>query len=94
MKENGHLPLFDIRYTDGKRIGAMTLSERSQTLLDSGEHVTVIYHTPQLLRDELGNITGSFVLYKDDDQIRTNDLRQVTEFLQLQTAIDMSTRDA
>lgn len=87
MQSNGHLPLFDIYHEDGSKLGAMALSEKSQGLLDEGESVTVLYHTPRMLQDQLGNKNGAFGLRKDGDRIVTDSPAQVGEFLALQTAI-------
>lgn len=92
MKENGHLPMFDIYQEDGARLGAMALSEKSQDLLDEGEWVTVLYHTPQLLRDQLGGRNGSFAIRKEGERIVTDNPGGVTEYLELQSAIAAATR--
>ncbi len=76
-----------IHSQDGKELGSIPLSERSRDLLDIGERVTMLYHTPQLLRDRLGVRSGHLVLYKDGEQIKTDDVPQLVEFLQIQAAI-------
>lgn len=87
MQENGHLPLFDIYHEDGSKLGSMALSEKSQGILDEGEWVTILYHTPRMLRDRLGNKSGGFALHRVDDRIVTDNPAHVAEFLALQSAI-------
>ena len=57
--------------SDGKEIGDIALSARQRALLDAGESIAVLYHTPQLLRSTLGENSGSFMLHKDGDRVVT-----------------------
>lgn len=85
--ENGHLPVFTIYDQNGVSLGAISLSEKSQELLEDGEYITVLYHTPRALTDQLGRRNGAFALYKEGDRILTDNPAQVTEYLDLQVAI-------
>ena len=74
-------------YHNGVQLGTISLSEKTLALLDEGENVTVLYHTPQLLRDQLGQRNGAFALYKEGDHIMTDSPERLSEYLQLQSAI-------
>ncbi len=79
--------MFEIHDQNGSLLGSIPLSEKTQNLLNAGERVTVLYHPPQLLRTQVGNLRGSFWLYKQDGQIRTDDAAAVGEYISLQAAI-------
>jgi hypothetical protein len=91
--ENGHLPMFDI-YKDGVKLGAIPLSEKTQALLDEGEWITILYHTPRMLQDQLGTSHGAFAIRKEDDQIVTTSPDKLAEYIRLQAAIGAAKRAA
>jgi hypothetical protein len=72
---------------NGNELADIALSEKQQTLLNTGENIVVIYHTPQMLRGLLGEQTGSFVLTKHQTQIVVNDADRLRAFADLQRAI-------
>jgi hypothetical protein len=72
---------------DGNELGDVPLSENQQRALDAGGKVSVLYHTPQLLHNTLGQRSGSFMLYKDGDRVKALTSSSVKEFLELQTSI-------
>jgi hypothetical protein len=79
--------MFKIYDGNGEVIGVLPLTERQQAILDSGQELVVIYHTPQLLQHMLGNRSGSVVLVKDGEQIRTTTPEATKQFLDLQAAV-------
>jgi hypothetical protein len=72
---------------DGNELGDVPLSENQQRALDAGGKVSVLYHTPQLLRNILGQRSGSFMLYKQGDRAVALTSNSVKEFLELQAAM-------
>ena len=62
------------------------LSDKQQAVLETGEEIVVIYHTPQMLRYVLGEKSGTFILRKaaTDHRARCRVLRRYAE---LQRAI-------
>lgn len=71
----------------GTEIADIALSEKQQDLLAAGEEITVIYHTPQLLRHLLGDHSGAFSLRKNGDNAVTNTRDALREFAELQKAV-------
>ena len=77
-----------IHDNDGAELADITLSEKQQAMLDAGENIVVIYHTPQLLRAVLGAQDGTFVLTKGSgDSIVTSDPISLKKYADLQRAI-------
>ena len=73
---------------NGTELADITLSEKQQTILDAGENIVVLYHTPQLLRAVLGEQNGSFTLTKgSNDSIVTSDPVSLKKYADLQRAI-------
>jgi hypothetical protein len=72
---------------NGAKIGDVLLSQKQQALVDSGQTLTVLYHTPQLMRGLLGTRNGSFTLRKDGERIVTKQPVAVQEYIDLQKAI-------
>jgi len=82
----------DVFDKNDKLISEIPLSEKQLALLESGEEIVVIYHTPQLLRYLLGERSGSFSLHmrapaKADKRIISHDADAVTHFAELQKAV-------
>lgn len=77
----------EIYDSDGNLIAAIPLSERNLELLNKGAEITIQYRTPQLMRADLGDREGRFVLFKSDDQIRSHDVGQVEAYADLQANI-------
>ena len=73
---------------NGDPLAIVPVSERMLDILDTGEEMTIIYHTPQLLRDRLGNRSGNFVLYKMGGQIRVTDPKPFLEFVQIHAGVE------
>jgi hypothetical protein len=73
--------------SDGTVIGSIALSDKQQTLLEAGEDIVVIYHTPQLLRSLLGERNGSFMLRKDGERVVTTTTAAVKEFMAIQAGV-------
>jgi len=79
--------MFKIYDDSGEVMGVLPLTERQQAILDSGQELVVIYHTPQLLQNMLGNRSGSVVLVKSGEEIRTKTPAATRQFLDLQASI-------
>jgi len=79
--------MFKIYGEEGGVLGTLYLTEKQQKILDSGEQLVVIYHTPQLLQNMLGNRSGSVVLVKSGEEIRTKTPAATRQFLDLQASI-------
>ena len=73
--------------SSGDEMGELTLTAKQKRILDSGENLVVIFHTPQLLHNALGMRSGSIVLVKDGEDIKTLTPVVTAEFLALQAAI-------
>ena len=71
----------------GNEIADIPLSEKQQTVLDAGEEIVVLYHTPQLLRRVLGQQDGRFTLGMDGERITTTDPVSLKKYADLQRAI-------
>jgi hypothetical protein len=56
-------------------------------LLESGTVISVLYHTPQLLRGTIDPINGSFMLRKEGEQIVTDNLDSIKRYVDLQALI-------
>ena len=76
-----------IRDGDGNEIADIALSEKQRTLLEAGENVVLIYHTPQMLRHLLGEYSGSFILGKQGEDVVTPAPDSLRAYAKLQRAI-------
>ena len=72
---------------DGNEVADIPLSEKQQTVIETGAEITVIYHTPQMLRGLLGEQQGAFMLWRDGEQIKTTDPVSLKKYADLQRAI-------
>lgn len=73
--------------SDGTELGGITLSDKQQALLDAGEEICVIFHTPQLMRSQLGEQSGSFLLSRSGDKIVTSTPDPFKQYAKMQAAI-------
>jgi len=76
-----------IHDSDGNEIADIVLSVKQRAVLETGEEIVVIYHTPQTLRYVLGEKTGTFVLRKTGDRITVRDAAVLRRYAELQRAI-------
>ncbi len=72
---------------DGHVLGEVPLTPKQLAVLDAGEKISVLYHTPQLLRSALGERSGSFMLKKVGDRIVAPFPEAVKECLELHAAV-------
>jgi len=72
---------------DGHELADVAISERQLGVLELGEEVVVVYHTPQLLRYVLGEQNGSFMLRKIGQHIVAADIDGFRKYADLQRAI-------
>ena len=77
---------------DGNLITDIPVSEKQQQMLDAGELVTVLYHTPKALQQVLGQHSGSFTLRKVDDKLVTPSPGAVQDFADLQQRVAAARR--
>jgi hypothetical protein len=77
----------DIFNAAGDKLGEIALSEKQRAALEAGTEITVLYHTPQLLRGVLGSHNGTFTLHKDGERIVTAAPDAVKRFADMQKAI-------
>ena len=83
-----------IHDNDGNEVGDIELSAKQKAVLEAGEEVVVIFHTPQTMRYVLGEEQGSFILHKTDDRIIVHDADVLRRFARLQRAIKAARRRA
>jgi hypothetical protein len=72
---------------EGHELGAISLTDKQEAALATGESIAVLYHTPQLMRGELGDRSGSFTLRKDGERLVTSTPASAKECVNLQRAI-------
>jgi hypothetical protein len=71
----------------GAEIAEIEISERQAGVLEHGDQIVVIYHTPQLLRHVLGEQAGSFELHKRGQFVIAKDVDGIKRYAGLQDAI-------
>lgn len=72
---------------DGNEVGDIVLSAKQRAVLETGEEIVVIYHTPQTLRHVLGEKSGTFTLLKVGERVIVRDANVLRRFVELQRAI-------
>jgi hypothetical protein len=80
--------------TDGNEVADIALSEKQRRVLETGEEIVVIYHTPQTLRYVLGEKSGTFVLHKLGQRIVVRDADVLRRYADLQRAIKAAQENA
>jgi len=77
----------EIYDSNGEHLGAFPLTESHLKRLKSGA-LTVTYHTPQRLREALGDRHGSFELTRDGERIVASNPAEVKRAIELFEAIE------
>jgi len=72
---------------DGNEIADIEVSEKQTKILELGEEVVLLFHTPQLLRSLLGERTGSFVLKKIGTRVVAIDGDSVKKYADMLRAV-------
>jgi len=72
---------------DGNEIADLDISEKQTKILELGEEVVLLFHTPQLLRSLLGERTGSFMLKKIGTRVVAIDADSVKKYAALVHAV-------
>lgn len=72
---------------DGSEIGEIELSDKQARVLEAGEDIVMIYHTPQTLRHVLGAQNGNFMLHKAGQQVIAKDAVSLKRYVDMQRAI-------
>lgn len=71
----------------GTEIAQIELSDKQARVLEAGEEIVVIYHTPQLLRHILGEQNGTFMLRRTGLLVVAKDVAGLKRYAGLQRAI-------
>jgi len=72
---------------DGNELADIALSEKQCALLEAGENIVLIYHTPQMLRHLVGDHSGSLILGKHGENVFTSAPDSLRAYADLQRAI-------
>lgn len=72
---------------DGNEIADFIISAKQEKVLEQGEEIVVLFHTPQLLRSRLGERTGSFTLRKIGTHIVAMDTGSVRKYADMLQAV-------
>jgi len=72
---------------DGNEIAEFEVSEKQTKILELGEEVVLLFHTPQLFRSLLGERTGSFMLKKIGARVVARDVGSVKKFADMLRAV-------
>jgi hypothetical protein len=72
---------------DGNEVADITISEKQRRVLETGEEIMVIYHTPQTLLYVIGERAGKFTLRREGQRIIARDLPMLRRYVDLQRAI-------
>lgn len=75
--------------SNGNSLASIPVSEKLRKILATGAEVTIIFHTPQLLRPLLGERSGSVTLRQmiPGDRVITTQPGPVRAFATLQAAV-------
>jgi hypothetical protein len=79
---------------DGNEIADFEISEKQQKLLELGEEIVVLFHTPQLFRGLLGERSGSFMLRKIGARIIAMDDGSVRKYADMLRAVKQARENA
>lgn len=74
--------------TDGNSLGNITLSDTQMKTLATGSLIAVRYHTPQRLRELLGDRHGLFELRLENGRITAADPAELKRYIDLLDAIE------
>ena len=72
---------------DGNEIAEIEISEKQQKILELGEEIVMLFHTPQLFRHLLGERTGSFMLKKIGARVIAGDAGSVRKYAEMIHAV-------
>ena len=72
---------------DGNEIADFPLSPRHEQALKAGEEITMLFHTPQLHRSLLGEVSGSFTLQKIGERVVALDPGSVKKYAAIQRGV-------
>lgn len=72
---------------DGNELADFEISEKQQNLLELGEEIVVLFHTPQLFRSLIGERNGAFTLRKVGDHIVAPDAGIVSKYVDMLRAV-------
>ena len=75
--------IFDIYDPHLAHIGEIPISTRDRMQLHHGGTVTVIYHTPRMLRGMITPINGQFDIIETDNKLIVSDVEQAKRYILL-----------
>jgi len=73
---------------EGKHSLDLPLSEKQRALLEAGGEVTIVYHTPQLMRGLIGRSSGQLKVKQTDGRCMASDPLAFRAFQALWVAIE------
>jgi hypothetical protein len=82
----------DVFTRKGEYLGMVAMSPMQHDKLYAEGSIVVTYHTPQLLRNILGQRSGQFKLYKSGEDIVTDDVAAVKECAEMFKRIALSAK--
>jgi len=85
--------LFDVYESNGALIGAIPISPQQRNRLHAGSIITIMFHTPRMLREAIPIQGGQFDLVEDDGKILAADVETVKRYIEMQDAIAKAMRD-
>jgi len=80
--------LFDVYEATGALIGAVPISPLELDKLHNGQTITIMFHTPRMLRDKLGERNGVFEVLELDGKLFVTNPDDVKRYIELQKAIE------
>jgi len=80
----------EIYDADGNLLGNISLSDMQMKRLAAGGLISVRYHTPQLLRQVLGEHSGVFELMLKDGKIVSQGAEELKRYIALLDAIEVA----
>ena len=72
---------------DGNEIADIEISEKQTKILELGEEVVLLFHTPRMFRELLGERTGSFMLKKIGPRVVAIDGGSVKKYADMLRAV-------
>jgi hypothetical protein len=80
--------LFDVHEPTGALIGAIPISPQQRQQLHAGQPITVMFHTPRMLREKIAVRQGTFELMELEGKLFAPNGDAVREYIELQAEIE------
>ena len=78
---------FDIYDPNLAHIGEIPISTRDRAQLHRGGTITIVYHTPRMLREMVAVRNGQFDVKEINDRLIVTDIEQAKCFIELQADV-------